>query len=90
MLLKSAHSISLKPLFSGKLLQTGSGSQNTLFACFEIIDLELSISDFIAKRFYQEIKDDISFLKSGIKTKNVKFNALKQEKPDKKSMSAID
>jgi len=43
---------------------------------YRIIDLDLSKYDRIAMRFNQEIKDDISFLKSGIETHNVAFNFL--------------
>ncbi|MDM8514673.1 RNA repair transcriptional activator RtcR [Desulfobacterales bacterium HSG16] len=41
-----------------------------------IIDLDLSRYDLIASRFMQQTQDDISFLKSGIKTLNHKFNAI--------------
>lgn len=61
----------------GKLLQTsppargkdGPGS-------FAVIDLDLSRYDRIASRFRQETTDDVSFLKSGIATRNAAFNAL--------------
>ena len=43
---------------------------------FAIIDLDLSKYDKIASRFRQEAADDISFLKSGIETKNREFNNL--------------
>ncbi len=65
--------------FPGKLIQTGPGRQNTPPGNYEIIDLDLSRYDSIAKRFSQQINDDISFLKSGIKTKSKKFNALISE-----------
>ncbi len=41
-----------------------------------IIDLDLSKYDKIAMRFRRETADDVSFLKSGIETRNAGFNAL--------------
>lgn len=41
-----------------------------------IIDLDLSRYDKLAKRFEQERQDDLSFLKQGIATKNAAFNRL--------------
>jgi transcriptional regulatory protein RtcR len=43
---------------------------------YTIIDLDLSKYDRIATRFNREKCDDISFLKSGIKTRNRRFNQL--------------
>jgi transcriptional regulatory protein RtcR len=43
---------------------------------FEIIDLDLSKYDRIASRFQQERREAVSFLKSGIETRNKKFNRL--------------
>lgn len=62
--------------FPGKLLQTGPGRHNSPPGSYEIIDLDLSRYDSIARRFAQQTVDDISFLKSGIKTRNQHFNAL--------------
>ncbi len=62
--------------FPGKLLQTGPGRHNSPPGSYEIIDLDLSRYDSIARRFAQQTVDDISFLKSGIKTRNPHFNAL--------------
>ena len=65
--------------FPGKLLQTSPRKQNqkgSTSGAHTIIDLDLSKYDCIAQRFEKEIKDDISFLKSGINTKNKKFNQL--------------
>ena len=45
---------------------------------YAIIDLDLSKYDKIAMRFQQESRDDISFLKSGIATRNADFNQLIQ------------
>jgi transcriptional regulatory protein RtcR len=62
----------------GKLLQTApprkyrSGEPGT----FEIIDLDLSRYDAIAARFRREHVEAVSFLKSGIATRNRAFNRL--------------
>lgn len=64
--------------FPGKLLQTspeGTRRQSPS-GTFTIIDLDLSRYDKLASRFRQEAKDDISFLKSGIETRNEQFNGL--------------
>ncbi|MBI3037864.1 sigma 54-interacting transcriptional regulator [bacterium] len=65
--------------FPGKLLQTGPGRRNSSPGSYEIIDLDLSRYDCIAKRFSQQVHDDISFLKSGISTCNKNFNELISE-----------
>lgn len=46
---------------------------------YTIIDLDLSKYDKIAERFHQEQKDGIRFLKSGIETRNAKFNEMIRE-----------
>ena len=43
---------------------------------YSIIDLDLSKYDRIAARFQREVKDAVSFLKSGIETRNQRFNEL--------------
>jgi transcriptional regulatory protein RtcR len=43
---------------------------------YSIIDLDLSKYDAIASRFHQEQTDSLSFLKSGIETRNPAFNRL--------------
>lgn len=43
---------------------------------YTMIDLDLSRYDKIASRFQKEMVDDVSFLKSGIETKNAAFNTL--------------
>ena len=43
---------------------------------FRIIDLDLSRYDRIAQRFHREQSEGVSFLKSGIETKNAAFNRL--------------
>ncbi len=64
--------------FPAKLVQTGPGrNRRSLYGGnYTIIDLDLSRYDQIAGRFQQEQQDDISFLKSGIETRNSKFNRL--------------
>lgn len=64
--------------FPARLIQTGPGrgKKRQAFGTYSIIDLDLSKYDRIATRFYQEWQDDISFLKSGIKTRNRCFNNL--------------
>ena len=65
----------------GVLLQTSpprlqrAGAMGT----YSLIDLELSKFDAIAERFASAQQDAVSFLKRGIETKNVKFNALIDE-----------
>ena len=46
---------------------------------YTLIDLDLSRYDVIAQRFGAEQRDAIDFLKSGIATRNVRFNALIDE-----------
>jgi transcriptional regulatory protein RtcR len=62
----------------GKLLQTSPPKRPRVgdAGSYTIIDLDLSKYDRIASRFRQERRDDLSFLKSGIETKNVPFNLL--------------
>jgi transcriptional regulatory protein RtcR len=43
---------------------------------YSIIDLDLSKYDRIAARFQREARDAVSFLKSGIETRNPQFNQL--------------
>ncbi len=65
--------------FPGKLLQTGPGRHNTPPGSYALIDLDLSRYDSIARRFAQKAADDLSFLKSGIPTRNRAFNAMMTE-----------
>lgn len=46
---------------------------------YDIIDLDLSKYDRIATRVRQDIQSDISYLKSGIETRNAAFNKLVDE-----------
>ncbi len=63
----------------GKLIQTSpppKSNPNLAQGIFKIIDLDLSKYDRIASRFHKEHKEGVSFLKSGIETKNKTFNRL--------------
>lgn len=63
----------------GKLLQTAPpsrGAPGRDTGAFRIIDLDLSRYDRIAARFQVEQRAGLSFLKSGIDTRNPTFNAL--------------
>jgi transcriptional regulatory protein RtcR len=64
----------------GRLLQTSPPRRGEAGASaagsFAIIDLDLSRYDRIAQRFADERRDRRSFLKSGIDTRNVRFNRL--------------
>lgn len=59
----------------GKLLQTSPGDDGPQ-GNYQIIDLDLSRYDQIASRFEREAMDGITYLKSGIETRNTAFNAL--------------
>src|SRR5712692_873527 len=64
--------------FPGKLIQTSPPNRRGKKSPgkFEIIDLDLSKYDRIASRFQQEQREAVSFLKSGIETRNQAFNQL--------------
>ena len=65
--------------FPAKLIQTSppqQRKQRRAAGSFEIIDLDLSKYDRIASRFQQEREQSVSFLKSGIATRNKNFNRL--------------
>ncbi len=64
-----------------KLIQTSPSSAeedtvNNSIGSYQIIDLDLSKYDAIAKRFERQTEDDLSFLKSGINTRNKAFNKM--------------
>lgn len=61
--------------FPGKLIQS-SPSKASPSGTFRTIDLDLSRYDQIATRFHKESQESISHLKSGIKTKNKRYNQL--------------
>ncbi len=61
----------------GRLLQTAPPARNeTDPGKFRIIDLDLSRYDALATRFAEEQQEGLTFLKSGIETRNVAFNRL--------------
>ncbi len=61
----------------GRLLQTSPPPRNDVDAgSFRIIDLDLSRYDALATRFAEEKQEGLTFLKSGIETRNVTFNRL--------------
>jgi transcriptional regulatory protein RtcR len=63
--------------FPAKLLQTSPpGKRPDEPGQYAIIDLDLSKYDRLASRFALEIRESTSFLKSGIETRNKRFNAL--------------
>jgi transcriptional regulatory protein RtcR len=64
--------------FPGKLLQTSPPDARDRGApgSYRIIDLDLSRYDRLAARFHDERQASVSFLKSGIDTRNMRFNRL--------------
>jgi transcriptional regulatory protein RtcR len=61
----------------GRLLQTSPPRRGrTQEGSYRIIDLDLSRYDALATRFALEHQESLSFLKSGIETRNARFNAL--------------
>jgi transcriptional regulatory protein RtcR len=64
--------------FPGRLVQTSptDNRRRGPEGKYSIIDLDLSKYDRIAARFQREAKDAASFLKSGIETRNPRFNQL--------------
>ncbi|MCU1228245.1 MAG: Fis family transcriptional regulator, partial [Acidobacteria bacterium] len=63
--------------FPGKLVQTSPGrGSDFVTGSYSIVDLDLSRYDAIASRFTEEQKEAASLLKSGIATRNARFNRL--------------
>ena len=66
--------------FPARLLQTGprgtSNANSGKAGTWQIIDLDMSRFDRLAKRFAQEHQQGESLLKSGIQTRNASFNQL--------------
>lgn len=60
----------------GRILQTSPGSGNGDPGHVRVIDLDLSSYGAIRSRFEAQQRDDVSFLKQGIATRNASFNAL--------------
>ena len=65
----------------GVLLQTAPPKKQVRDdpGSYTLIDLDLSRYDVLAQRFKQEKRDAVAFLKSGIATRNKRFNALIDE-----------
>ncbi|MEY2839533.1 MAG: hypothetical protein RJB60_1832 [Pseudomonadota bacterium] len=65
----------------GVLLQTSPPKKQTRQSAgsYALIDLDLSRYDVLAQRFQQEQQEAQAFLKSGIATRNKRFNALIEE-----------
>jgi len=65
----------------GRLLQTSPPRRHAPGSAghFTLIDLDLSKYDQIARRFSREQQEGAAFLKSGIATRNVRFNTLIDE-----------
>lgn len=63
--------------FPGRLIQASpKDARKSPDGTYRIIDLNLSTYDKLASRFASEVKEAHTFLKSGIETKNRRFNAL--------------
>lgn len=61
----------------GRLIQTGPGrKKRSPIGSYSIIDLDLTRYDQLAMRMEMVARDDITFLKAGIETRNEKYNAL--------------
>ena len=60
----------------GVLVQTQPSRSGDARGTYNLIDLDLSRYDQLAKRFEEERTDDLAFLKSGIATRNARFNSL--------------
>jgi transcriptional regulatory protein RtcR len=67
--------------FPGRLLQTSPPRRHAPGAAgsYTLIDLDLSKYDQIAQRFSREQQEGVAFLKSGIATRNVRFNTMIDE-----------
>ena len=59
-----------------RLLQTSPGRGGHTPGTFAVIDLDLSRYDRLASRFQAEQREGLSFLKSGIDTRNAAYNRL--------------
>ncbi|NOK08729.1 RNA repair transcriptional activator RtcR [Corallococcus exercitus] len=65
-------------LIPGRLVQTspGKGKEHGAVGTHAIIDLDLSNYDTLAARFRRQQREGLSFLKSGIDTRNAAFNRI--------------
>ena len=78
--------------FPARLVQTGPGKRvkgKDPAGTHAIIDLDLSRYDQLAGRFQKELDDDLTFLKSGIETRNRAFNRL-IEKIERVAMNSVE
>lgn len=62
--------------FPAKLIQSSPSKGEGCKGEYCIIDLDLSKYDKIVQRFRKEQRENLSFLKSGIATRNIKYNRL--------------
>ncbi|MBL8115789.1 MAG: sigma 54-interacting transcriptional regulator [Acidobacteria bacterium] len=60
----------------GRLVQTSPPKGRSGPGAFQIIDLDLERYGRLASRFAKERRDDVSYLKDGIATRNAAFNRL--------------
>jgi transcriptional regulatory protein RtcR len=60
----------------GRLLQTGPPRRGQDIATYDVIDLDLARYDKIAQRFAHDQEQATAFLKSGIETRDARFNTL--------------
>ncbi|MFC5473310.1 RNA repair transcriptional activator RtcR [Paraherbaspirillum soli] len=67
--------------FPGRLLQSSPSRRQTVGdpGTYALIDLDLSKYDQIAQRFSREQQEGVAFLKSGIATRNARFNTMIDE-----------
>src|ERR1700758_682124 len=67
--------------FPGRLLQSSPPRRQTVGdpGSYALIDLDLSRYDQIAQRFSREQEEGVAFLKSGIATRNARFNTMIDE-----------
>jgi transcriptional regulatory protein RtcR len=67
--------------FPGRLLQTSPPRRQVVNdpGSYALIDLDLSKYDQIAQRFTREQEEGVAFLKSGIATRNARFNTMIDE-----------
>ncbi|MBQ8024260.1 MAG: RNA repair transcriptional activator RtcR [Succinivibrio sp.] len=63
-------------IIPAKILQTGVSESKDPAGIYSIIDLDLSAYDKLAERFATVNRQGIHYLKSGIPTRNAKYNAL--------------
>lgn len=78
--------------FPARLVQTGPGKRvrgTEAAGTHAVIDLDLSRYDQLAGRFRKELDDDLSFLKSGIDTRNPAFNQL-IERIERVAMNSVE